>query len=285
MLARLLENPNFWAIAAALTAAAIVGYFYGITGDSEARRIRTARHLQEMAFRMRLPLEVLYFLRSPVALTGATFDRDWVDYGRDDLPWQRGRQDRVQRLANLVSATEQLRNIVSDLVLNGSSGNSRKGRDDLTIVLHLLEVFEAQIRRPKNFDSRLALDESVDVMDQTWHDIAKAIVDPLLAKMKSRDRFTSCYSADVTGTLASEFYDAARPAVDALSQLLLNGDPFRRHAAAQALYLIGPAARSRIEVLQAAADSFKNESAGAIASRLVERMKDEASGEVGTTDS
>jgi hypothetical protein len=128
-------------------------------------------------------------------------------------------------------------------------------------------------------DLKLSVKQNRDLLKKFWElseEIRESITgfttDELISGVESDDRFTSCYSANVLGQLASEFPEKANRMLDALAKLLLQDDKFRRHAAAQALYMAGPPAISKISEIQQAAEKFSEESAGAIASRLVERL-------------
>jgi hypothetical protein len=96
----------------------------------------------------------------------------------------------------------------------------------------------------------------------------------LIGYVESRDQFTSCYAANVVSRLALEFPEEASGMIDALGALLLNDDLLRRHAAAQSLYRLGPAARSEREQIQRAAEAYQQESTGAIAARLIQQLDD-----------
>jgi hypothetical protein len=101
-----------------------------------------------------------------------------------------------------------------------------------------------------------------------------AIFLQLAAHASSRERFASCYAVFVLGWLTRELPDApdTSAAVTIISGQLASKDPFVRHAAAEALFLIGTLARSAVTALEEAKVKFPNESTGVLAGRALEKM-------------
>jgi HEAT repeat protein len=91
---------------------------------------------------------------------------------------------------------------------------------------------------------------------------------------ESHDSFGSTYAISVLGSLARE-YPTGRDTeamVRIISDLLVSPDPYVRHAAAEALLLLGTVARGATDALEHARTKFPNESAGMLAARALDRM-------------